>query len=200
MPLTTFSFLLMYSVYPKEIPDRNLTVRMLKRRECLPRIQGLLWQIDEGMVRTIAISDSGTLTTLGIWGKGEIIGQPLSPIEAYQVECLCDVSMHRIQIDDPLVMASWVWANLRQSQALLMMQQGSTKMRLQQLIVWLADRFGNSSKTGDWISHSLSHQDIGETIGATRVTVTRALKQLEQEGIIQWSRQKFLVRQDLICK
>ncbi|MFK8184261.1 MAG: Crp/Fnr family transcriptional regulator [Phormidesmis sp.] len=41
----------------------------------------------------------------------------------------------------------------------------------------------------------LTHQEIGESIGITRVTVTRLLKGLEQDGLIQWNKQEKIVFQ-----
>lgn len=35
----------------------------------------------------------------------------------------------------------------------------------------------------------LTHQEIAEVLGTTRVTVTRLLNQFEKKGIIGWSQQ-----------
>ena len=56
-----------------------------------------------------------------------------------------------------------------------------------QFLYWLAQRFGEPTKDGLSVPVKLIHQDIAESIGATRVTITRLLKKLEREGKIQWS-------------
>ncbi|MEM6256196.1 MAG: helix-turn-helix domain-containing protein [Cyanobacteria bacterium P01_D01_bin.156] len=57
----------------------------------------------------------------------------------------------------------------------------------------LADNFGQATSCGQIISIRLTHQEISETIGTSRVTVTRFIKQLEAEGLLRWSgREKFV--------
>lgn len=56
---------------------------------------------------------------------------------------------------------------------------------LLRLFVWLAKRFGQQVEQGQLIDLRLTHQEIAELIGATRVTVTRMLKEFEKQGIIQ---------------
>ena len=49
---------------------------------------------------------------------------------------------------------------------------------------WLADRFGKITPQGRVVDLRLTHLDIAESIGTTRVTITRILNQLEQQGVI----------------
>lgn len=56
---------------------------------------------------------------------------------------------------------------------------------LLKLLNWLANRFGQDANQGRLIDLRLTHQDLSELLGTTRVTVTRALDQLEQQGFIQ---------------
>ena len=49
---------------------------------------------------------------------------------------------------------------------------------------WLADRFGKVTPQGRVVDLRLTHLDIAESIGTTRVTITRILNQLEQQGVI----------------
>jgi CRP-like cAMP-binding protein len=42
----------------------------------------------------------------------------------------------------------------------------------------------------------LTHQDIAEIIGSTRVTVTRLLNAFEKQGIIQRMQRRFIVLHD----
>lgn len=52
------------------------------------------------------------------------------------------------------------------------------------LLRWLAERFGKESPQGRVIDLRLTHLDMAEAIGTTRVTVTRVLGQLEQQGVL----------------
>ena len=69
----------------------RLDQHKFKRRELIPLGKSLLWQINVGVVRTLTWDEEGTATCLGFWGTGDIVGQPLSQISPYQIECLTDV-------------------------------------------------------------------------------------------------------------
>ena len=178
----------MYSIYPQETTSNTFPVRTFQRREYLPMIQNIFWQIDSGMVRTITVDRNGTATTLGLWSVGDVVGYPLAGIDDYQIECLSDVQLHRIQIDDCFVYNQLLLSHLHQSQVLLGIGHGSIEDRLKKFLTFLAKKFGQSTDSGYYILHSLTHQDVAEVIDSTRVTVTRTLGQFEQQGFVHWSR------------
>jgi CRP-like cAMP-binding protein len=53
------------------------------------------------------------------------------------------------------------------------------------LLFWLSRRFGEDKAQGQLIDLRLTHQDLAEFLGTTRVTVTRTLGQLEEQGLTQ---------------
>jgi CRP/FNR family transcriptional regulator len=53
--------------------------------------------------------------------------------------------------------------------------------------------FGVPSQDGITIDLRLSHQAIAEAIGSTRVTITRLLGDLRNEGLVQIDRKKITV-------
>ncbi len=73
--------------------------RAFKRRELLPLKSECLWKIEEGIVRTFTWNEEGRTTTLGFWGKGAIVGRPLSKLEFYQIECLTPVQISQMPPD-----------------------------------------------------------------------------------------------------
>jgi CRP-like cAMP-binding protein len=56
---------------------------------------------------------------------------------------------------------------------------------LLRLLSWLAQKFGQEVKTGQLIDLRMTHQDLADMLGSTRVTITRTLSQLEQQGLIE---------------
>ena len=50
-------------------------------------------------------------------------------------------------------------------------------MMLFKFLEWLDKRFGEDVENGRLLNLRLTHQDIAETLGTTRVTVTRILNQ-----------------------
>lgn len=173
-------------------------IHTFKRRETLPSPKSALWQIETGAIRTFTFTEDATLIPLGFWGAGDIVGQPLCRIQPYQIECLSDVKAYRLESSQVLQgeseqcwqMNQMMLAHIHQLQELLQIRSGLVPQRLQHLLEWLADKFGCYTEYGQRIELRLTHQDMAEAIGTTRVTVTRLLKQFEQQGVVSLSRQQ----------
>lgn len=179
-------------ILPK--PDYSV-VQAFKRREHFPSYVSQLWRIEAGVVRTYTLTDDGTVITLGFGGAGDTVGQPLARIQPYEVECLTDVQARRLQPDECRNLNQILLSHLHQTQELLRIRSGLIYQRLQQLLNWLADKFGCKSEQGQLIRLRLTHQDMADALGTTRVTVTRLLSQFEQEGRIRWVEQYLLLLQ-----
>ncbi|MGB7413324.1 MAG: Crp/Fnr family transcriptional regulator, partial [Thermosynechococcaceae cyanobacterium] len=120
-------------------------------------------------------------------------GLPLTQVEPYYISCLGDVkarllaSRHHWSIETLL-------GHIQQAEALLQIVRGKRICdRLQPFLVWLAQRFGYPTDQG-WVTElQLTHQEIAETLGTSRVTITRLLKTLEQDGFMRRSRKRYLL-------
>ncbi|MCL6434486.1 MAG: Crp/Fnr family transcriptional regulator [Leptolyngbyaceae cyanobacterium HOT.MB2.61] len=175
----------------------KLEVCTFKRREHLPLRENSLWQIEAGAVRTYTLTEDGTVIVLGFWGLEDVIGHPLALIQPYEVECLTDVRVRAIQPKKCDRLNQVLSSHLYQTQTLLRLRSGQIHQRLQQLLDWLADQFGHEADQGQLIHLRLTHQDIADTLGTTRVTVTRLLSQFEQQGRIRWIGQYLLLPRSL---
>ncbi|MEO1132123.1 MAG: Crp/Fnr family transcriptional regulator [Cyanobacteria bacterium J06639_1] len=162
--------------------------RIFPARECIPSSPDLLWRIEEGIVRTQTWNEAGRLCSLGFWGPGDLIGQPLSQIEPYEMECLASVAAR------PLMPADWpdaiaaILSHARQTEAFLsVMHYPKLEDRLWHLLLWLAKKFSHRVHGGRLIDLRLTHQDLADAIGATRVTVTRTIGAFKQAGVLHYS-------------
>jgi CRP-like cAMP-binding protein len=154
-------------------------------RDALPLSSSWLWRIEQGFVRTLTSNAAGEVITLGIWGEGEVVGQSLSQIEPYQVECLTMVQARALPYSNAWLYDSML-SQIQQMEALLsIMHIKQLSCRLLKLLEWLACRFGDRVDRGWMIDLRLTHQVIAEMLGTTRVTITRILKELEQEKKLQ---------------
>jgi CRP-like cAMP-binding protein len=70
----------------------------------------------------------------------------------------------------------------------------STRDRLIHLLLDLEEQFGQDTPEGVRLRIKLSHQDLGNLIGATRETVTSLLGQLRVEGSIEYKRCKIVLK------
>lgn len=157
-----------------------------------------LWQIQSGLVRTTTWLEDGTMVALGIWGAGDVIGQALSNIDPYQIECLTKVEAvltPKLQVND---FEQRLLNHLQQAENLMLIRSYKrADVMLLKLLTWLSDRFGQTIQKGRLINLRLTHQDLADLLGITRVTVTRILNQLEQQGYIErLSLQRIVLQRD----
>lgn len=164
------------------------------RRSLLPSSQKYLWQIETGAVRTLSMLGDGTNVTLGIWGVGDVVSQVLSKSETYQMECLTPVEVTRIPLEQWHFVNEVLIRHIQQCQEFIeILHYRSIDISLLRLLNWLAQKFGLEVKQGQLIDLHLTHQEIAEIIGTTRVTVTRLLNEFEKQGIIERLSRKRIV-------
>jgi CRP-like cAMP-binding protein len=155
-------------------------------RAVLPARANGLWKIETGLVQTLSWLEDGTLTVLGIWGPGDMVGNALSTLDPYQMECVTAVEARFLppqawqQEVDTLVS---VIQQMQEFQLIRSCRRVETM--LLSLLTWLAKKFGREVETGHLIDLRLTHQDLADMLGTTRVTITRLLSQLEHQGMIR---------------
>jgi CRP-like cAMP-binding protein len=161
-------------------------VQSFSPRSVLPSRLGYVWRIKAGAVRTMTWLEDGTTVVLGIWGSGGVVGRGLSQVEPYQIECITTVEAIAIPLTTLPNLPEVLFTHVHQAEALnLIRSYKRVDVMLVKFLEWLSQRFGQEVENGQMIDLRLTHLDIADAIGATRVTVTRTLKQLEKQGIIE---------------
>lgn len=154
---------------------------------------GLL-RIERGAVRAVTWSEQGTPITLGYWGVGDVLGQSLSGVQPYQIECKTHVEVSYIPQNLCYQSLDEIFRHLQQTQEFFcIVRSECLRDRLVQLLVWLGRKFGREVAQGVLIDLRLTHQEISEAMGITRITVTRLMCRLEDEGIIDRTRPQYIV-------
>jgi len=180
-------------------PNRSaeLTSSRFARRSFLPLRHNTLWLLETGVVRTLTVLEDGTSVTLGLWGPGDVVGRVLSKADPFQIECLTPV--------EATLLPKHRWHEVTEAMILHIQRSGElieimhcrqAESSLLRLFAWLAKRFGQEVEQGQLIDLRLTHQDIANLIGLTRVTVTRLLNDFEKQGIIQRKQRQFIVLHD----
>lgn len=165
--------------------DSNSERRTFDCRDIMPLQSESFWLLKQGIVKTCTWTEEGAAITLGYWGSGDVVGQPLSLVEPYQVECLTAVTAFSIPLNRCCSLIEPIRLYVQQTEELLyIVRSERVYQRLHRILVWLAQKFGQEVEAGKLIKLRLTHQDLAEAIGTTRVTVTKLINQLEQEGII----------------
>ncbi len=170
------------------------TRKLLRRREQLPLTEDILWEIESGFLRSIIWDEEANVTTLGIWGPGEQVSAVLSTIQPLLVECITPARLRHVASQESDMNTLVLNRAQRTEELLYLSQLRCTQSRLRAALSWLAKRFGRTIPAGILLPLRLTHQELGDLIGSTRVTVTRLMNQLQAEGEVEVLGRQLLLR------
>ncbi len=181
-------------------PSISLAPKQFAARSVFPQ-SSYLWVIQAGFVRVLTCSEEGNSLAIGIWGAEDVVGPALSVIRPYAIECLTKVQATAVRLEDLPNSSAVLLKHLHSAEELTIIRSyRRVDVMLLKLLGWLAKRFGHEAQQGGrLIDLRLTHQDLADLLGATRVTVTRSLIQLEQQGFIQRLSMQRIVLQKTDC-
>lgn len=168
----------------QSLPE-SVEIKIFAPSELIPLDANFLWLLQQGIVKTCTWTKEGSPINLGYWGVGDVVGQSLSLVDPYQIKCITKVQALRVHVSQSNNLEDSIHHHIQQTEELLFIVR-SEKMyqRLRQTLIWLAKKFGIKMEIGLLIDLRITHQDLAEIIGSTRVTVTKLINQLEQEGFL----------------
>ena len=171
-----------------------------------------------GVVQLSAIHENGDETLLGLVGPSAPIGLPLTIVNPYHATALTAVDILRLSVTEiesseslAAGLCRQMMQRLRQTEAWLALSgKRPVSLRLRHLLGLLADEFGQSdgdrSSTTQLMASQpvttqkeiriavrLTHQQLANAIGTTRVTVTRLLSEFRQEGWLAFDNQRHIL-------
>ncbi|ACK72344.1 putative transcriptional regulator, Crp/Fnr family [Gloeothece citriformis PCC 7424] len=160
--------------------------------ENIPLAEEGVWQVYRGIAQISQICVSGEEILLGWAQPFTFFGLWLTHVESYQVKALTDLylrwySFSEIENTPQLsqVMLTQLARRMRQTEALLAIAGlKRVEERLQQLLALLKQELGQPVSEGTRIGVRLTHQNLANAIGTTRVTVTRLLGDFQRQGLI----------------
>ncbi|PIG92611.1 PAS domain-containing protein [Gloeocapsopsis sp. IPPAS B-1203] len=160
--------------------------------ELIPLKPQMIWQVDQGIVKLSTLSETGEEVVVGLAGPGMPFGVELTSLHTYQATALSQVQLLCYSFNElaasPLLAAQVlprINQRLRQSEALLaIFGQRRVKDRFEQLLQLLKQEIGQPTERGIRLSVRFTHQELAEACSTTRVTVTRLLGKLQDEGKI----------------
>jgi hypothetical protein len=179
------------------MPQLTVKAFQFSRGDSLPEMHQAYWLIQAGYVRTVTWDMNGHMTTLGVWGPGDILSSDFSQIQPYQMECLGKVHVDRVAL--PGNLHEILLHHHRCTEELLNISHcRHIDRRLLKMMDYLGRRFGEAADA-DWIkiNLSLTHQQLADLLGTTRVTVTRLVGIFQRAGVIRrLPRYQFMLRRN----
>ena len=167
----------------------------------VPLLKNNIWLVVRGMVKLGAITVHGDELLLGFAGPNQPFGESLSTVEAYEAVALSDCDLLCITTNDveqspqlALAMMHAITARHSQVESLLaLLGLRRIEERVRGFLELLAQVYGQPCDDGLSLNLRLTHQDIASALSTTRVTVTRVIGLLREEGWLQIDAQRHLV-------
>jgi CRP-like cAMP-binding protein len=160
-----------------------------------------IWIVCRGVVQLSTLYPNGDEALLGLAGPSMPFGLPFTLAHPYQATALSAVDLMRLTIAEveqsPTLtkgILRHINRRLRQTEAILaLVGHRRVRDRLCHLLLLLQQEIGAPTATGTRLSVRLTHQHLANAIGTTRVTVTRLLGQLREEGWLNIDRDHHIV-------
>lgn len=158
----------------------------LQANDVLPA--GLSWSILEGYVRTTSFDQDGEAFTLAVWGPGEWLSSSYSTLVPVEMQCISAVWVEQIEPSEAEVLA-FLRQQIRNTEQIFEINRvRSAELRLLAMLRWISVRFGQVNSHGHRLSlkeMNLTHRDLADLCGLTRVTVTKNLNRFKTLGLLR---------------
>ncbi|MBC8121410.1 MAG: response regulator [Gemmatimonadaceae bacterium] len=169
----------------------------------IPLYPDSFWQVRHGLVKLSAIFGEGEQVVVGWAVPPMLLGSDSVGPEVYcQAAALGRVELARISMQEVATSTQLVPAllsRLQQSNALLAVcGQRRANDRLRGLLLLLKQDLGEPWAGGTRLKVRFTHQELANTIGAARATVTLLLRQFKQRGWIAVERDHRLRIEDAL--
>jgi len=171
--------------------DRRL--RSYAKGEIIPLDPQVIWLVKEGLVKLSTITENGEEVLVGFAGPEMVFGSGLTSLQAYQARALSrNVELVAIFLSEMTTspklaqtLFSKISQRLKQTECILAISGHKlVKDRLHRLLLLLQQQIGENVPEGTRLTVRLTHEDFASACCTTRVTITRLLSNLQQEGKI----------------
>ncbi len=154
-----------------------------------------------GVAQISTFYPNGNEALIGFAGPSMPLGLPLTALDPYQATAMTDVDVLRLsvaEVESSEVLSKGllrhVIRRLRQTEAMLALSgRRRVEDRLQQLLALLAMELGSATPEGTRLNVRLTHQNLANAIGTTRVTITRLLNRFREQGWLVFDKQRHMI-------
>jgi len=157
--------------------------------------------VEQGVVKLSCLDVKGGEAIVGIAAPGMVFGRGLSSLEVYQATAIAEATLTPITLADveasaelaPSLFPSLI-QRIQQTEALLAIAgQRPIELRLQQLLLLLAQTVGQPVVGGIRLGVRLTHEELACLTRSSRVTITQSLSQFKRQGWLKVDHKHHLV-------
>jgi CRP-like cAMP-binding protein len=161
----------------------------------------VIWQVRQGLVKLSTLCDGAEEVLVGLVKPSMAFGADLTSLQVYQAIAMTEV--HLVSISGVDIEASnrlsqtllrQINQRLQQTESLLAVSgQRQVKDRLHHLLLLLKQEIGEKVDRGTLLCVRLTHQDLANACSTTRVTITRLMGKLQQQGKIALDQRNHII-------
>ncbi len=180
----------------------NSAIQVYAKGEIIPLNPQSIWQVNQGLVKLTTICETGEEVLVGLVGEQMLFGSSLTALKIYQATSmskqveLIEISLAEIANNPNLAQSLFEQINWRLKQTELLLAifaKRRVQDRLLHLLLLLKQEIGESHSEGTRLRVRLTHEDIANACSTTRVTITRLLLGLQEEGKIVFDCDRHLI-------
>ncbi|WP_414562789.1 MULTISPECIES: PAS domain-containing protein [unclassified Anabaena] len=161
----------------------------------------LIWYVRQGLVKLSTFCETGEEILIGLASQDMVFGSNMTSLPIYQATALSDVELVSIYVTeiatDPLLshtLLPKINQRLKQTESLLAITgRRRVEERLHHLLQLLKQEIGEPVAEGTRLTVRFTHEDIASACCTTRVTITRLMGKLQQQGLISFDAKKYII-------
>lgn len=189
---------------PEYDPSFDRPLYHFNKGETIPFEPHSVWLVVDGVVKLTTMSERGEEVIMGLVSDSMVFGATLTALQTYQAIALSTVKLALIPISEvsqspqlAQALLSSLKQRLQQTESLLAIYgQIRVEERLNSFLNLLKQVIGQPVEQGVRLRARLTHQDFANACCTTRVTVTRLLGKLQEQGKIFQDAHNHLVLKD----
>jgi CRP-like cAMP-binding protein/PAS domain-containing protein len=173
-----------------------------RQGEIIPLETTNLWLVCQGSVKLSRMSEYGEEVMVDLVGRDMVFGASITSLPTYQSTALSkEVQLVAIRLSEiensshlQEIILPQIIHRLQQTELLLAISRvRQIQERLQHFLSWLKQNFGQKVTQGYRLSFRLTHHEIANVCGTTRVTISRLMGKLKKQGKIAYDRERHLI-------
>ena len=185
--------------------DSNLlydrSVQKYSKGETIPLNPLVILYVCQGLVKLSTYCETGEEVLIGLATPEMVFGSSLTSLNIYQATALCDVELVSIYAAEIAaspnlshILLPKINQRLRQTESFLVIcGRRRVQERLHHLLQLLKREVGETVPEGTRLSVRFTHEDIASACCTTRVTITRLIGKLQEEGVISFDLKKHMI-------
>ncbi|MGH7999846.1 MAG: PAS domain S-box protein [Brasilonema sp.] len=185
--------------------SQNRLWHKCSKGDFIPLKPNIIWYVCQGCVKLTTLYETGEEVIVGLAGEGMVFGSSLTALHTYQATALSTVelvSIHLAEITASPILSHRLLPKINQrlqqtESFLLIAGRRRVQERFQQLLVLLQQEIGQPVAQGTRLSIRLTHEELASACCTTRVTITRLMGKLQQQGKIGFDSRHHIIIKDL---